>query len=53
MRYLLREGATAQDLFRELSESPAQVERFAVEAPNLAEIFIRAVAGDPRAARVS
>lgn len=46
VRYLLRDGATAQDLFRELAETPAIVERFAVEAPNLAEIFVRAVAGD-------
>ena len=49
MRYLLREGQTAQDLFRELAATPAVVERFAVEAPNLAEIFVRAVAGDERA----
>ncbi len=53
VRYLLRDGATAQDLFRELGDTPAEVERFAVEAPNLAEIFVRAVAGDPRAERVS
>ena len=53
MRYLLRDGATAQDLFRELGDTPAEVERFAVEAPNLAEIFVRAVAGDPRAERVA
>ena len=52
MRYLLREGQTAQDLFRELAATPAVVERFAVEAPNLAEIFVRAVAGDERAERV-
>ncbi len=31
----------------------AEVERFAVEAPNLAEIFIRAVAGDERARSVA
>jgi ABC-type uncharacterized transport system ATPase subunit len=48
VRYLLRDGATAQDLFRELAALPAAVERFAVEAPNLAEIFVRAVAGDAR-----
>jgi ABC-2 type transport system ATP-binding protein len=53
VRYLLREGATAQDLFRELGDTTAQVERFAVEAPNLAEIFVRAVAGDERAQRVA
>ena len=51
VRYLLRDGATAQDLFRELADTGAVVERFAVEAPNLAEIFVRAVAGDPRAER--
>jgi len=53
VRYLLSEGATAQDLFRELGATDAQVERFAVEAPNLAEIFVRAVAGDERAQRVA
>jgi ABC-2 type transport system ATP-binding protein len=53
VRYLLRDGATAQDLFHELGSSPAQVERFAVEAPNLAEIFVRAVAGDPRTGQVA
>ena len=53
VRYLLSEGATAQDLFRELGATNAQVERFAVEAPNLAEIFVRAVAGDERAQRVA
>ena len=53
VRYLLRDGATAQDLFRELGEGQADVERFAVEAPNLAEIFIRTVAGDPRASTVA
>jgi ABC-2 type transport system ATP-binding protein len=52
VRFLLRDGATAQDLFRELAASGAAVERFAVEAPNLNEIFIRTVAGDPRAASV-
>ena len=51
--YLLRDGQTAQDLFRELAATPAEVERFAVEAPNLAEIFVRAVAGDARAERVA
>jgi len=53
VRYLLRDGASAQDLFRELAQTPAVVERFAVEAPNLAEIFVRAVAGDERTERVS
>ena len=53
VRYLLNDGMTAQDLFRELAESPAQVESFAVEAPNLAEIFVRTVAGDERAKAVA
>jgi ABC-2 type transport system ATP-binding protein len=53
VRYLLRDGATAQDLFRELGTTDAEVERFAVEAPNLAEIFVRAVAGDERARKVA
>ncbi|HEY5489420.1 MAG TPA: ATP-binding cassette domain-containing protein [Candidatus Limnocylindrales bacterium] len=48
VRYLLRDGQTAQDLFRELAATPAEIERFAVEAPNLAEIFVRVVAGDSR-----
>jgi len=53
VRYLLRDGRTAQDLFRELAETPAVVERFAVEAPNLNEIFVRSVAGDERAKQVA
>ncbi len=53
VRYQLRDGATAQDLFRELGDTDAEVERFAVEAPNLAEIFVRAVAGDERAQKVA
>ena len=52
VRYLLRDGASARDLFRELAETGAAVERFAVEAPNLNEIFIRTVAGDARAESV-
>jgi ABC-2 type transport system ATP-binding protein len=52
VRYLLRDGMTAQDLYRELAETSAEVERFAVEAPNLAEIFVRAVAGDARTEQV-
>jgi ABC-2 type transport system ATP-binding protein len=51
-RFLLRDDATAQDLFRELAATDALVERFAVEAPNLNEIFIRTVAGDHRAETV-
>jgi ABC-2 type transport system ATP-binding protein len=53
VRYLLREDATPQDLFRELAATSALVERFAVEAPNLAEIFVRAVAGDERTEKVA
>jgi ABC-2 type transport system ATP-binding protein len=52
LRYLIRDGATPQDLFRELALSGAHVERFAVQAPSLDEIFIRTVAGDPRAEAV-
>jgi ABC-2 type transport system ATP-binding protein len=52
VRFLLREGSDARDLFRELAATGASVERFAVEAPNLNEIFLRTVAGDPRAERV-
>ena len=52
VRYLIRDGATPQDLFRELAQSGAQVERFAVQAPSLDEIFIRTVDGDPRAEAV-
>jgi ABC-2 type transport system ATP-binding protein len=53
VRYLLADGATANDLFRQLAATPANVERFAVEAPNLEEIFVRAVAGDARAEAVA
>jgi ABC-2 type transport system ATP-binding protein len=52
VRYLIGDGATPQDLFRELAQSGAQVERFAVQAPSLDEVFIRTVAGDPRAESV-
>jgi ABC-2 type transport system ATP-binding protein len=52
MRYLIREGATPQDLFRELAVGGAHVDRFAVQAPSLDEIFIRTVAGDARAEAV-
>jgi ABC-2 type transport system ATP-binding protein len=53
VRYLLRDGQTAQELFRQIAATDAVVERFAVEAPNLAEIFVRAVAGDERAEKVA
>jgi ABC-2 type transport system ATP-binding protein len=52
VRYLIRHGATPQDLFRELAGVGGQVERFAVQAPSLDEIFIRTVDGDPRAEAV-
>ena len=52
VRFLLRDGAVAADLFRELATSGAEVRRFQVATPNLNEIFIRAVAGDPRAGLV-
>jgi ABC-2 type transport system ATP-binding protein len=51
-RYLLRNGASAQDLFRDLAGTEAVIDRFALDAPDLNEIFIRAVEGDPRAAQV-
>ena len=52
VRYLLRDGADGPGpVPRAGRDTGAQVERFAVEAPNLAEIFVRAVAGD-RAARM-
>ena len=49
IRYLLKADATPQSLLRELARTDADVERFAVEAPNLAEIFVRAVSEDDRA----
>jgi ABC-2 type transport system ATP-binding protein len=52
VRFLIRDDATPQDLFRELAGTGALVERFAVQAPSLDEIFIRTVAGDPRAETV-
>lgn len=52
VRFLLKDGATPRDLFAELAATSANVERFVVEAPNLNEIFIRAVAGDARTALV-
>ncbi len=52
LRYLIAEGSSPQDLFRELASGGAEVETFAVQAPSLDEIFIRTVAGDPRAEAV-
>jgi ABC-2 type transport system ATP-binding protein len=48
VRYVLGEDASPRDLFRELAAADVAVERFEVEAPSLAEIFIRAVEGDER-----
>ena len=53
VRYLLSDGSAAADLFRELAGTSAVIERFSVEAPDLGEIFMRAVAGDPRATSVA
>jgi ABC-2 type transport system ATP-binding protein len=52
VRYVIRDGAAPRDLFAELAASGAEVERFAVQAPSLDEIFLRTVAGDPRALTV-
>ncbi len=52
VRFLLRDGAHAGELFRELAASGADVRRFEVATPALNEIFIRTVAGDPRARQV-
>jgi ABC-2 type transport system ATP-binding protein len=52
VRFLLHEGASAADLFRELAASGASVDRFEVATPTLNEIFIRTVAGDRRAEAV-
>jgi len=53
VRYVLRDDASPRDLFRELAAADVAVERFEVEAPSLAEIFIRAVEGDDRARQVA
>jgi len=53
VRFLLRDGASARDLFRELAGTDALVERFSLDAPDLSEVFLRAVAGDPRATSVA
>jgi ABC-2 type transport system ATP-binding protein len=53
VRYLLKPGASPQDLFRELATTEAHVERFAIETPNLGEIFVRAVSGDEEAGRAA
>ncbi|HUG48049.1 MAG TPA: ATP-binding cassette domain-containing protein [Candidatus Limnocylindria bacterium] len=53
VRFLLKDGAGAGDLFRELAAVGADVRRFEVATPTLNEIFIRAVAGDVRARHVA
>ncbi len=53
VRFLLREGASARDLFGELAATDAVVERFTLDAPDLSEVFLRAVAGDARAGLVA
>ena len=50
VRFVLRDGSTAQDLFRELAAVDARVDRFEVATPSLNEIFLRAVEGDVRRA---
>jgi ABC-2 type transport system ATP-binding protein len=49
VRFILRDGARPQDLFRELAATDVAVERFEVASPSLTEIFIRAVESDRRA----
>jgi ABC-2 type transport system ATP-binding protein len=53
VRFLLQPGASSQDLLRELAATNAVVERFTLDAPDLSEVFLRAVAGDPRAELVA
>jgi ABC-2 type transport system ATP-binding protein len=43
VRFVLRAGATPQDLFRELAARDVDVERFEVASPSLDEIFIKVV----------
>ncbi|MEZ4596026.1 MAG: ATP-binding cassette domain-containing protein [Chloroflexota bacterium] len=52
VQFLLREGI-GEDLFRELAATDATVERFTLDAPDLSEVFLRAVAGDARTALVA
>jgi ABC-2 type transport system ATP-binding protein len=53
VRFLLRPEASAQELFRELAATGAVIERFTLDAPDLSEVFLRAVAGDARAELVA
>jgi ABC-2 type transport system ATP-binding protein len=46
IRFLLRDGASPHDLFRELAALDARVDHFEVATPTLAEIFVRTVRGD-------
>jgi ABC-2 type transport system ATP-binding protein len=43
VRFILRDGATPRDLFRELAARDVDVDRFEVAAPSLDEIFIKVV----------
>jgi ABC-2 type transport system ATP-binding protein len=43
VRFVLRDGATARDLFRELAARDVDVDRFEVASPSLDEIFIKVV----------
>ena len=43
VRFVLREGSTARDLFRELAARDVSVDHFEVAAPSLDEIFIKVV----------
>jgi len=45
VRFVLREGATPRDLFRELAARDVSVDRFEVAAPSLDDIFIKVVEG--------
>jgi ABC-2 type transport system ATP-binding protein len=53
VRFVLRDGAGPDDLFRELAATDASVERFEVADPTLNEVFIRAVEADRRATGVA
>jgi ABC-2 type transport system ATP-binding protein len=45
-RFVLKDGASPQDLFRELAAHDVAVDRFEVAVPSLDEIFIKVVAAD-------
>ena len=46
IRFMLRPGATAAALFRELAATDAAIDRFEVAQPSLEEIFVRVVEAD-------